>query len=540
MKNSSIVRLLIAVSVGCLILCSGGSNVAGGGGTRGGNPVLAGTVLDSAGTPVPGADVGIAAKDYDPLDPEVSGRYIQTRSDSEGRFVVTVPSEKAFSVTAWDSGRIHSGFVTASVDGGTDTTVVPDLEMSASGTLVVRLPIGVAEGAAALTGTSIVSDVAPNDNVLVFNGVPRNLTAGIRFRADGASRSRVLVENIVKSPAARDTVIVDALNSFSKRIVLNTTAEGADVAQSVYDIPILVRLDSTHSGILDNESAEQIRIYRNKDALPVRVESWDRSAQSAALWVLVDTVRGHATTELIMYWGEVPSEQMPEVEVFDTAHGFTGVYSLDDMSPDRQVADATPGARHGVADDQSNASVPAQGIIGGAQRFSRQTKRLTLPTPAIPDGIWTMSAWFRPEGPINQGCIVGDSTGGVRLSYGSSSEPSLQRNAKVHLVYSEGEPGFKNLGDGPLDDSWHYIAATCDTSKQRCSLYIDGKTIGDIHWTTGTVSVPSYGACIGGGYVEPFVGRIDEVRISRTVRSPGWLKLCYENQRRDGRFVEFK
>lgn len=541
MKHSrNIVRLLTILSISGFLLCSGGSDIAGGGGTRGGNPVLAGIVVDSTGQAVLDARVGIAVEEYDPLDAEDSNRYVQTRTDARGRFAVTAPGTGALYVTAWDSGRTHSGFVTAGANEKTDTVAVPDLRITRSGTLVVRLPIAIAGGRAALTGTNILAETVHNDSVIVFTGVPRGLSADVSFRSEGSPRSRIIVEDLEKSSADRDTLVVDAVKSFSRQIVLNTTSDGADIAQTVQNVPILIRLDSTHTRVFEEASKDQIWFRKNDVGLPVRVETWDPAARSAALWVRVDSVRGNNTTDLTMYWGEVPAVQNTAGEVFDTANGFVGVYHLSDPSPGQEVLDATQASRHGKSVDASVASVPVKGIIGGAQQFGEKTKPLEFPTPALSDGNWTMSAWFLPNGPINQGRIVGDSTGGVRLSYGSSFEPSLQRNAKVHLVYSEGDPKFLNLGDGPLDDSWHYISATCDTSKQSFSLYIDGALVGDVTWTTGTVSVPSPTTYIGGGYVESFIGLIDEVRIARTPRSPEWLKLCYENQRPNSRLVEFR
>jgi hypothetical protein len=41
-------------------------------------------------------------------------------------------------------------------------------------------------------------------------------------------------------------------------------------------------------------------------------------------------------------------------------------------------------------------------------------------------------------------------------------------------------------------------------------------------------------------YADYFAGTLDEVRISTVVRSPGWIRLSYENQRSGQTLVEFR
>jgi len=81
------------------------------------------------------------------------------------------------------------------------------------------------------------------------------------------------------------------------------------------------------------------------------------------------------------------------------------------------------------------------------------------------------------------------------------------------------------------DNTWHRIDATINNSTKAIALYVDGAlnvsgtSASSATTTTNNLSIGQYG---GGGFF--YHGLIDELQISNTVRSAGWIGTEYNNQ----------
>src|SRR5690606_37851312 len=80
-------------------------------------------------------------------------------------------------------------------------------------------------------------------------------------------------------------------------------------------------------------------------------------------------------------------------------------------------------------------------------------------------------------------------------------------------------------------EEWVHVVHTYEKGNSR--LYINGALDGNTTVTGTPLNVRSPARLwIGGWYNNyTFVGDMDEVRVSREVRSPAWVRLQYENQK---------
>src|SRR5690606_34663186 len=83
-----------------------------------------------------------------------------------------------------------------------------------------------------------------------------------------------------------------------KVIWLNTQTNGASVKDTVAKFPVLVRLDTSNFDAGFGQAAAggaDIRFTKanNTTRLPHQIESWDAGAKKAAVWVLVDSIKGY-------------------------------------------------------------------------------------------------------------------------------------------------------------------------------------------------------------------------------------------------------
>ena len=99
---------------------------------------------------------------------------------------------------------------------------------------------------------------------------------------------------------------------FSRRIYLNTSSTGADIAGMVTNFPVLLRL---RANSFDFSQAKRdggdIRFTSSSGIpLPYEIERWDSIGREAEEWVRVDTVQGNNDSQfIIMYWGNPDAQE---------------------------------------------------------------------------------------------------------------------------------------------------------------------------------------------------------------------------------------
>ena len=166
--------------------------------------------------------------------------------------------------------------------------------------------------------------------------------------------------------------------------------------------------------------------------------------------------------------------------------------------------------------------VAVPGRFGRAGSFDGRTL-VDVPQPKLNDEAGTMEAWvsFPVRVPEKHGTIL-------RLDGGrAGSYHILQRDAGTSLVsymtHVQGQSFV--LRSEPLAEGWHHLVATWDAAAGKQALYVDGKSAG----TAGYVQTDCGASVLGIGGLNngqtnpipnPFIGLIDEVRLSNVVRDP--------------------
>jgi hypothetical protein len=178
-------------------------------------------------------------------------------------------------------------------------------------------------------------------------------------------------------------------------IKLNTTAGGANVANTITGFPVLVRLRSpTFAFAQCLPDGRDLRFANSKGThLPFEIERFDPNAQIADVWVLVDTVKGNDSTFLSVYWGNAgAATQSMSSTVFDTARGYVAVWHLNDRAlNDRR--DATGSGNNAVpAPGTYEGDEWTYGLIGGCDSLDDNDDHLLGPSIST-GGAITLSMW---------------------------------------------------------------------------------------------------------------------------------------------------
>jgi len=299
---------------------------------------------------------------------------------------------------------------------------------------------------------------------------------------------------------------------------LLTDKEGADLPASavVKEFPVVMRLhgDTFPFAAAQADGADLRVSDASGRPLALEIESWDKAAGEAVVWVRVPEIRGATRQELKLHWGNPQAKSVSDgTKVFSRDNGYLSVWHMG-----REVKDSA-----GTLPSKVVGTQPTAGIIGEARSFAGKEgvfggdKITGYPTDA---SSHTTSAWIRPTRSNSTIIAWGNEAGG------RGSKVRFQLRAPMHLHV---DSNFSDVdGAAYLEpDAWTYVTHTYDKNDSR--LYVDGKP--DAR-TSPALHIKSPARLwIGGWYNDySYEGDMDEVRVSSVARSPDWIRLEYENQ----------
>ena len=516
---------------------------------------IAATIRYQDGTPVAFASVKMRPsnflRDTAALSSASSASIIDTTTDSLGRFVITNFDSGDFAIEVLDKNQSEGTVLrcSASKNQLTDWGIT---FLNPVGSITGSVNVSQLPQSAAVYVQVYGLDRVQRINKATGNFTIENISEGnyaVRFFPSASTFLPQTKENIsVTSNRATtiDTVNLPAISAWfnSKKVCLNTTPSGADVAVDIFKFPVLVRLTNENFDFLSARSdGNDVRFIKaDNTSLPYQIERWDAVNGFAEIWVGVDTVFGNNDTQnFTMLWGNSDAMSAENSgDVFDTAMGFQGVWHMNDTDAVSCI-DATNNHYDGARYSMSTASL-ASGAIGGAQRFDGATNYIIMSNTAnskldFPqNGRYTVSAWVYTEAlDADYHSIISKSN----QQYGLQ----LNKDNRWNFFEFENKLGWQSTEAPASAKTWKYVVGVRNGVKQY--LFVDGALADSVITTTSDVSIryTSDNVCIGKRASEMnrwWNGMIDEVRICSWSSSANWIKLCYMNQKPVDALVTFK
>ncbi len=324
--------------------------------------------------------------------------------------------------------------------------------------------------------------------------------------------------------------------TYNKKMYINTTATGANVAGNVNNFPLLVRLSNDNFSFFQAKSnGEDLRFAGSDDThYSYVIERWDNSADSAEIWVKIPTVYGNNSTQYFnMYWGNSDAADSSNANnVFETSNNFEGVWHLHD-----DFNDATANAN--TATNTSTTDVG--GNIGDAQSFNGTTALITN-SNVVADmnmSTGTMSCWVNMSS-----SMLEDAANHSIMEIGRNNNNHQIRlykdgSERLRFRYRNNDANTQSQQTGLTaavwGDTWKHLVGMWDATNTY--LFVDGAQVdSDNRTANGDIIITNLdrariGADATGGAGAFFNGVIDEVRYSSTNRSADWIKLSYETQK---------
>jgi hypothetical protein len=331
----------------------------------------------------------------------------------------------------------------------------------------------------------------------------------------------------------------------SVKLKFNTTVTGANTVGNLLDFPVLIRLDNSLKII--SQSLPNGADLRFADAdgahLNYQIERWDALAGTAEIWVRVNGVDGNSVKDYITaFWGKPTAKSKSSGEaVFPAGNGFSGVWHLGESG----TADRPNSANAGRAAIPTNydGDETVAGIIGMADSLDGTDigDYLNLgPLNLNSNNGLTLSLWINSYGTKSAYAHYFD------LSNGSGSDNILFGGHVLPAdVYFKTwgintENGTLVATNGVDLNIWTYITASVlglDVTYYKNGIKTNaGQLLKPITQLLRSQNYLGRSAWDTNPY---FKGKIDEPIISQVKRSDDWIKLCYENQRPDSKFITF-
>lgn len=251
------------------------------------------------------------------------------------------------------------------------------------------------------------------------------------------------------------------------------------------------------------------------------IESYTNTSGSLVAWVKIPSLSSSVNTVIYMYYGNsVATNQQHVAGTWET--NFKGVYHLNNS-----FTDATSNAYDGT----NTGTVNVSGQIANGRGYNADNRITIAGEMGYPVNV-TLSAWVNLTSLSSSGSEVVSVGDHIALRLANMTSP-------LDIVsFSYNGSGWNNTVGVYGVSGWHYIATTFDDAGNSQKNFLDGTLVTPTSGGNYAASVNYTGlganTIIGdhgnGGSNFSFQGTLDEVRVTGTARSAGWLWTEYNNQ----------
>ncbi len=553
------IGLLLFAAGCCFEACFDGSET--------GNPIkgAAGVFRTAKGLPAARTQVYLLPSDFNTLDfiaKKAAPRADTT--DDQGRFHFTgidsgIYNLEAVSLVSGARARLQGIRITQGV------VQLPGQNLQPPGAVMVALrgAVDTTDGYIYVTGSTFHQKIASAAGNVRLDSIPVGTIDSIQYgNPEGTVGPVTFAWDLAVKPDSTTSAPAPYLSwKYTRTLVLNTTAGGADVPGTVTRFPLLVRLSQANFDFSSARSNGSDLRFTNAagDPLPCAVEHWDSAGARAEAWVRVDTVFGDSIQTLHMLWGQTDtSAPFPTDSVFAAADGYAGVWHLDE-SPGGgapQYQDASGANNPGIAVGYTASAGAVPGLVESGMGLDGQTQFAGTQRSFTNPQVFTLAAWFKTT-TTNGGKIL-DFTD-VDTSTTSNYRDRhifMTPNGTVHFsVYppdsanqSNPNPGIFKTVDSPTplnDGAWHQVVARLSASGQ--DLFVDGLLVASDPASTVAENITGYwrwGYGVLALWAPPgisfyFQGTLDEIWVTLAARSDDFIKLSFENQQANSPLLQF-
>ena len=328
-----------------------------------------------------------------------------------------------------------------------------------------------------------------------------------------------------------------------KITVDNTKVSGS---ANLTDFPTLITEDNIIANTWTNtdDGGGDVRMSSDEagsNQIPLEVVTFDNSGETCELWTKITL--DHDDNTIIYLWGDNTTETQPAVDAtFGAESVWNSAYKIV-----THLGDTTDSTSNGYDGTKKSASEPANtssGKIGAAQDFDGIDDYIAFSNAGVASNqSGTITLWANSDNYASVGRMIASGDEATTTSYwGLYSYGALTHRCKNGPQDTED----RIYGDTALtNDTTYFVATKSDGS--TISMFVNG-----IKQTVTVSSGTNTGRWFGdfapldnlmmgilkrSTFATPFSGIIDEVHISNTDRTDGWIITEYNNQNSPSTFA---
>ncbi|MFB3106100.1 MAG: DUF2341 domain-containing protein, partial [Pseudomonadales bacterium] len=309
------------------------------------------------------------------------------------------------------------------------------------------------------------------------------------------------------------------------------TIDFTKVTANLTNFPVLINL-ATDAELMANARADGFDILFTDDDETTKLdherELYVSATGELVAWVRIPSLPSTVNKDIYMYYGYPTSpDQQSAPGVW--SNGYEAVYHLHD-----DFNDATGNGNTGT----NNGSADTAGKFGDAQSFDGSNYVEVSDTPALRPGTgpYTLEAWFKAADANQSGAFIGkweNTIPAPQIAFGMCGaldcSSAGQRLLGVYASNLSVDEESWLPADDVADGGWHHAALSISGSSG--TLYLDGqlKVKDEDFGTPNPTNTDNFFIGSLQATTFPFTGEVDEVRISTTARSAGWIQTSYNN-----------
>ena len=323
--------------------------------------------------------------------------------------------------------------------------------------------------------------------------------------------------------------------SYRKEITIDHTYVDSDLS----NFPVLVSFDTSSIEANIQDDGDDL-LFTGSDGstkLSHEIELYDESTNTAKIWVKVPTVAGASNTTIYMYYGNAScSSQQDGTNVWDS--NFTAVWHMhNDPNSAGTQQDATVNNKDGTSIGSMTTSDLVDAKIGKGWDLDGSDDGMSSALTGT--SAFTWSAWVRlPSNGVTYKSIVTIAGSSYILMDLTGNSPSITGS----FWSSDGMGGVTLSMTSMSTLSWYYVTFTRsgNSTTGGYKAYKDGAYTGQAN--TGAWTPPANAIYVGqraDNTGHDFIGIVDEVRISNSVRGADWIKFEYYNMNESDNEISF-
>jgi hypothetical protein len=327
-------------------------------------------------------------------------------------------------------------------------------------------------------------------------------------------------------------------NNWNYRKTITINESMVPGSTTLTDFPVLISLTDTdlrttgNGGSVGKSDGTDI-VFTSSDGvtkLSHELERYISTTGELIAWVEVSSLLATTNTTLYMYYGNASATDQQDVSG-TWSNGFGGVWH----TPDGTTLSANDSTSNNNDGTINGPTATTGKIDGGASIATNQYIAVSSAASInIPTGTW--ETWFNTNT-----LASGDY---ARLFYkdagGTRAFEVYIRNGQLYTEIFANNHYSTNTTTTISTGTWYHVAGTYDGDVLRIYLNGTSENPNSAPSTNMTTTGGSFG--IGravGDTFAPYSGKLDEVRISSSVRSADWLATEYNNQNNPATYVSF-